>query len=97
MKYLYITLALLTGLSYWLVRPYIILQKSPQQYITISNLTLNYVLFYLFLGGVTYWLTSKRLFKSARPTKRVVLSASVTLAVAILALIVLSPWHQLRG
>lgn len=96
MKYLYIILALLTGLSYWFVRPYVILQKSPQTYITISNLTLNYVLFYMFVGGLAYWVASKRLFKSVKPFKRTILSAGFTLTVAVGVLALLSPWYQIR-
>lgn len=96
MKYLYITLALLTGLCYWFVRPYIILQKSPQQHIIISNLTLNYALFYAFVGGLTYWVASKRLFKSVEPIKRNIFSAGVTLTVAIAMLALLSPWYPIR-
>ena len=96
MKYLYPAIALLTGLGYWLVRPYLILQEPPQAHITVSNLTLNYVLFYMFLGGATYWVTSKRLFKSISLAKRTALSATVTLAVTGLVLVLLSPWYQLR-
>ncbi len=96
MRYLYIALALLTGLSYWFVRPYVILQTSPQQHIIISNLTLNYVLFYMLIGGLTYWVASKRLFKSVEPIKRNIFSAGVTLIVAIAVLALLSPWYQIR-
>ncbi len=96
MKYLYIATALLTVASYWFVRPYIILQEPPQAYITVSNLTLNYVLFYMFIGGTTHWIASKKLFKSISPIKRGALSVVVTIVVAGLVLIVLSPWYQLK-
>jgi len=96
MKYLYGAIALLTGLGYWFVRPYTILQEPPQAHIVVSNLTLNYVLFYMFIGGTTYWITSKKLFRSISPTKRSMLSAATTLAVAILTLVLLSPWYQIR-
>ncbi len=96
MKYLYIVIALLTVASYWFVTPYIIVQEPPQDYITVSNLTLNYVLFYMFIGGTTYWVTSKRLFNTIKPLKRTILSAGVTVITAGLVLIALSPWYQLR-
>ena len=95
-KLLYGVITLLIGLSYWFVRPYVILQEPPQKYISVSNLTLNYVLFYMFVGGLTYWVASKRLFKSMKPTKRTILSAGVTLIVAIAMLALLSPWYQIR-
>jgi len=95
-KLLYVVVALLTGLSYWFIRPYVILQKPPQTYITISNITLNYLLFYMFLGGFTYWVASKRLFKSVEPIKRNIFSAGTTLIVAIAVLALLSPWYQIR-
>lgn len=101
MKYLYVVVAytataLLTGLGYWFVRSYITMQEPPQQHIIVSNLTLNYVLFYAFVGGTTYWVANKKLFRSMSSTKRSVFSAVTTLAVAILFLVILSPWYQLR-
>jgi len=95
-KLLYITIAILTGVSYWLLQPYVTMQEPPQRYITVSNLTLNYVLFYAFIGGATYWLANKKLFKSRKPVNRTLLSAATTLVVALLFLILLSPWYQLR-
>ena len=96
MKRVYLITALLTGASYWYIRPYIILQQPPQQHIVISNLTLNYVLFYMFVGGLAYWVASKRLFKSVKPLKRTILSAGFTLIVAVGVLALLSPWYQIR-
>jgi len=72
------------------------MQEPPQAFIAVSNLTLNYVLFYATVGGLTYWLASKRLFKSAKPLKRTILSAGLTLIVAIGVLALLSPWYQIR-
>ncbi len=97
MKYLYIIAALLNGLSYWYIHSYIIMQGPPQRYISVSNLTLNYVLFYMFIGGTTYWVASKRLFKSLAPIKCLTLSAGLTAVVTALILALLSPWYQLRG
>jgi hypothetical protein len=60
-KLLYAILAILTGLSYWSVRPTVIAQEPPNTPIVVSNLTLNLLLFALLVGASAPWIT-KRLF-----------------------------------
>ena len=58
-KLLYVALAILTGLSYWAVRGFIIAQEPVDEAITVSNLTLNYVLFALLVGAFVPFATRK--------------------------------------
>lgn len=52
---------MLTALSYWTVRDFVIAQGTADEYIVVSNLTLNYVLFALLVGALVPYVT-RRLF-----------------------------------
>ncbi len=58
----YVVLAVLLGLSYLPTRDYLV--STSLDYITVSNLTVNYVLLYMIVGGVCPWL-GKKLFPKA--------------------------------
>ena len=48
---IYFVLAVLTGMSYWTVRSFVIAQEPVDTHIVVSNLTLNYVMFALLIGS----------------------------------------------
>jgi len=56
---LYSALAILTGLSYWTVRPTVIAQEPTDTSIIASNLTLNLLLCVLLVGACVPWVTRK--------------------------------------
>lgn len=58
-KILYGVLAVLTGLSYWTVRDWVIAQEPVDTHIVVSNLTLNLVLFVLLVGASVPLVTRK--------------------------------------
>ena len=60
-KVTYTTLAVLTALSYWSTREFVVAQEPFDTHIVVSNLTLNLVLFALLVGAFVP-LVTRRLF-----------------------------------
>jgi len=78
---LYVVLAILTGLSYWLVRSFVIAQEPPSDTIVVSNLTLNYVLFALLIGAFVPFVT-RRFFSKAY--KRMLVPVAIVMGVILI-------------
>lgn len=85
---IYTALAGLTGYAYVSTRSYLI--STPIGYITVSNLTLNYVLFTFLLGGVAGWFAWTRMFKRWKSVYRTISTSLTSLLVAELWLVLVS-------
>ena len=85
----YILLAIACGASYPFGRE-ILIQQEPSGYITISNLTINYILLFVLAGAISPWLSTKLSFlQRFRPSTRsgVVMITLVCLLLVILTLV----------
>ena len=83
----YILVAIACGIAY----PYgreVLIQQEPSGYITISNLTLNYILLFVLTGAISPWAAGKLSF--LRRFKKSTASGIVMLALVSALLIVLT-------
>lgn len=83
-KIVYGILAMLTGLSYWVVRSFVIAQEPPSTPIIVSNLTLNLVLFVLLVGAFVPFVT-RRFF--SRAYKRMLVPTAIVIGVILILLL----------
>ena len=92
---IYLLLSVATIASYVTTRSYLI--STPLGYIVISNLTLNYVLLAVVVGGFSGWISWTRLFRKWQPILRVALTLLTTVFTSGLWLMVVSiGGYQLR-
>ena len=92
---IYVLLAAATVIAYITTRSYLI--STPLGYIVISNLTLNYVLLAIMVGGFSGWISWTRLFRKWQPVLRLALTLLTTVFTSGLWLIIVSiGGYQLR-
>ncbi len=74
----------LTGLSYWSVRNFVVAQEPIDTHIVVSNLTLNYVLFVLLVGSLVPRVT-RRLFP--RAFKRMLVPVAIAMGIVLILIL----------
>ena len=85
---IYGALGLACGLAYYTTRDYLI--ATPINDIVVSNLTVNYLLISVIVGGVTGWLSWMKLTLSMPLVLRATLTITLTLFVSLVLMLILA-------
>lgn len=85
---IYVGIMILFGISYITVVDNLVYSLPPR--VTVSNVTLNYVLVACLAGGLTGWISWTRLFAKRTVILRILLTFIVTLIAAGIWLVLMS-------